>query len=138
MAILDFFKRIKEKKRFLRKREFKKEGSVIKDDGNVQKEKKIEDKKLFFGDVHRIINSPHTTEKSSNLKERDIYVFKVQPEANKIMIKNAVQKLYGAPVEKVNIIKISAKKKLVRGKWGKKPGYKKAVVYLKKGEKIEV
>lgn len=142
MAILNFFKRKKEKERFLRKRETTKE-KVKSEIFNVEKkseksaEKKIKETPVFEGG-YRIFKSPHFTEKSAGLNERGVYVFKIKPEANKIEIKKAVEKIYGAKAEKVNIIKVPAKEKFIRGKWGKKPGYKKALVYLKKGEKIEL
>ena len=83
------------------------------------------------------MNKPHITEKSGLLNERAVYVFKVKPRGNKITIKNAIEKLYGVSVNKVRVIPTPSKEKFIRGKWGRKPGYKKAVVYLQKGEKIE-
>ena len=139
MPLFDFFKRKKEKERFLRKREAKKE--KIKSEVFIP-EKKPDNKKEVketpaFEEGFRIFKSPHFTEKSAVLNEKSVYVFKIKPEANKIMVKDAVKKIYGMEAEKINIIKIPGKKKFIRGKWGKKPGYKKALVSLKKGEKIE-
>lgn len=146
MAILDFSafggKRKKEKERFLRKRETKEEKVksevfVIEKKSEKDAGQKIKETPVFE-EGHRIFKSPHFTEKSAGLNERGVYVFKIKPEANKIEIKKAIVKIYGVKAEKVNIIKVPAKEKFIRGKWGKKPGYKKAVVYLKKGEKIEI
>ncbi|TSD02308.1 MAG: 50S ribosomal protein L23 [Parcubacteria group bacterium Athens0714_24] len=67
---------------------------------------------------------PHIAEKSTNLGEKGIYVFKVKDNANKISISRAIKEMYGVTPIKVNIINL--------------PGLKKALVYLKKGDKIEL
>ena len=66
------------------------------------------------------------------------YVFKVSPRANKNEVKKAIEEVYGVKVEKINNINIPRKKR-VRGRTeGWKPGYKKAVVTLKEGDKIDL
>ena len=70
------------------------------------------------------------------------YVFKVSFDANKTEIKKAIEKMYNVKVEKVNIIHIPGKKRRlgrIEG-WrkGLKRGFKKAIVTLRKGDKIEV
>jgi len=85
-----------------------------------------------------IISSPHITEKTTVLTEKNVYVFRVSPRANKIMIKRAVKELYGFSPVRVNIVNIPSKVRSSRGKKGVKSGYKKAMVYLKKGDKIEL
>jgi large subunit ribosomal protein L23 len=72
------------------------------------------------------------------LKEKGVYGFRVRPDATKPMIKRAIEELYRVKVKKIGIVKMPSKKIFSRGRWGKKPGYKKALVYLKKGEKIEL
>jgi large subunit ribosomal protein L23 len=62
----------------------------------------------------------------------------VAPEANKNEIKKTVQDLYGVDVLKVNIIKVPGKKRRVGNHEGYKSGYKKAIVFLPKGQQIEV
>ena len=84
------------------------------------------------------LESPHVTEKASILAEDNKYVFKVSDRSNKIEIKKAVKELYHVKVESVNIIKIHRKKKRVGRKFGWKKGYKKAIVEIKKGQKIEI
>lgn len=82
----------------------------------------------------------HLSEKAGRLGEnpnQPTYVFEVPADANKILVKQAVFSLYQVKPRRVNIIKMPAKKIIVRGKPGRRPGYKKAVVYLKKGDKIE-
>jgi len=127
MAILDFFRRTKEKERFLRKRKFREQQPASDRLADFSSEKKDTEKNEVSdrGQIYRILN------------ERGVYVFKVKPRSNKITIKNAIEKLYGVSVNKVRVIPTPSKEKFIRGKWGRKPGYKKAVVYLQKGEKIE-
>mgnify|MGYP001563331718 CR=1 FL=1 len=81
---------------------------------------------------------PHITEKTSFLGEKDAYVFKVEPEFNKIMVKQAVKKQYNVEPVKVRIINIPGKTVFIRRRRAQRPGYKKAIVYLKKGEKITI
>lgn len=84
------------------------------------------------------ILSPHVTEKSTILSESGVYVFKVSSRSNKIIIKHAINELYGVVPEKINIVSVPSKTRRVRGKRGTKSGYKKAMIYLKKGDKIEI
>lgn len=88
-----------------------------------------------------IIKRPRITEKATDISMQEKnpgYVFEVWADANKIEIKRAIQERYKVTPVKINIIKLPAKKVIVRGKKGSKPGVKKAVVYLKTGEKIEL
>ncbi|MBI4837506.1 MAG: 50S ribosomal protein L23 [Candidatus Portnoybacteria bacterium] len=83
------------------------------------------------------MKSPHITEKAVGLGAQNKYVFKVSPDANGAEAKKAIQELYGVRVENVNIIKIPRKKRRVgRNEWFK-PGYKKIIVTLREGDKIE-
>ena len=98
--------------------------------------------KKGFLSAYRIIERPHITEKAGFLSEENKYVFRVFPKANKSEIKKVVQFLYGVKVEKVHIIH-SAPKKRRLGKsqgfrHGLKKGFKKAIVTLKEGEKIDL
>jgi len=88
--------------------------------------------------AYKILESPHVTEKASLLSESNRYTFKVSQRSNKIEIKKAVEELYGINVVNVNIIKIHRKKKRVGKTMGFKKGYKKAIIEIKKGQKIEV
>ena len=81
---------------------------------------------------------PHITEKATFLGEKNAYVFKVEPEFNKIMVRQAVKKQYNVEPTKVRIINIPGKMVFIRRRRAQKAGYKKAVVYLKKGDKITV
>lgn len=86
----------------------------------------------------RFLKEPHISEKATNLSEDGKYIFKVYKDANKSEIKKAISNLYGVAVKEVNIINIKTKIKLLRGKRGEKSGYKKAIVTLEKGHKIEI
>ena len=85
-----------------------------------------------------IIKKPRITEKSGIQAEAlGVYTFEVTDKANKKNIAKAVKELYKVTPVKVNITKLPSKKVFSRGKVGRKSGVKKAIVYLKKGDKIE-
>ena len=85
-----------------------------------------------------IIKKPRITEKSGLQAENfGVYTFEVTTKANKKNITKAVKELYKVTPVKVNIINLPAKVVFTRGKKGRKSGVKKAIVYLKKGDKIE-
>ena len=88
-----------------------------------------------------ILKSPLVTEKVSALNEQGKYGFIVEETANKVEIKNAVEKMYGVNVERVNTINVLGKKKTRFTKAGtlagRKPNYKKAIVTLAQGEVID-
>ncbi|MBI4114276.1 MAG: 50S ribosomal protein L23 [Candidatus Niyogibacteria bacterium] len=80
---------------------------------------------------------PLITEKSARMSEGGSYAFRVHDHARKPEIKKAVEELYGVRVEKVRLLYAPPKRRTHRGKEGIKPGYKKAMVMLRKGGKIE-
>ena len=88
--------------------------------------------------AYKVLESPHVTEKASDLAEKNKYSFKVSGRANKSEIKKAVEELYGVNVIGVSIINIHKKKKRVGRTMGFKKGYKKAIIEIKKGQSIEV
>jgi len=85
-----------------------------------------------------IINSLIFTEKSQRNESLNKYVFWVKNTANKIDIKNAVEKIYKVDVVKVNTMVCPGKAKTVRRERGYTPDWKKAQVTLKAGQKIEI
>ncbi len=87
-----------------------------------------------------IILSPRITEKGANLAEQGIYVFNVGRNANKIEIISAFRTLYQVNPRKVRVVSVPQKKVQTRGtnRKGKTAHGKKAYVYLKKGESIEI
>jgi len=90
-----------------------------------------------FNSLDTII-SPRITEKATSLSEHNKIVFKVHKGANKKTIKKSIEKIFKVNVIKINTITSKGKSKLVRGKITKKPGYKKAIVTLKKGQNIDL
>jgi len=87
-----------------------------------------------------IIHTASLTEKSSLLSEKqNKYVFRVAPRANKVQIKAAVEKLFSKKVVSVNTCNYAGKKKRERtANFGRKAHWKKAIVTLKEGEKIDL
>jgi len=145
MSLLDKFKKKKEEPK-VKKDSAKKEEVLIPKE-KVEKEA-IPEKKLSKADMkktvsaYNIIKEPCITEKASLLTEQNKYVFKVALKTNKIEIKKAIESIYNTKVKNVRVIHASPKKRRLgrREGWrgGLKHGFKKAIVTLKKGEKIEL
>ena len=91
-------------------------------------------------DLFDIIETASLTEKASLLSEKqNKYVFRVSPQANKIEIKRAVEQLFNKKVVAVNTANYAGKKKRERrADFGRKAHWKKAIVTLKDGEKIDL
>jgi len=86
-----------------------------------------------------IIETASLTEKSTLLSEKqNKYVFRVRPHANKIQVKQAVERLFQKKVVDVNTCNYAGKEKRVRGPLGRRPHWKKAIVTLAEGEKIDL
>ena len=92
-------------------------------------------KKFHYLDT---VISPNITEKSTSLSDFNKVVFKVNKGANKDSIKRSIEKIFKVNVIKINTINIKGKTKLIRNKKAFKPGYKKAIVTLKKGQSIDI
>lgn len=84
-----------------------------------------------------VIIRPRVTEKSGVLSQGNVYTFEVSKEANKGTVMNAVRAMYKVAPVKVAIINLPAKKVFVKGRRGTVSGLKKALVTLKKGDKID-
>jgi large subunit ribosomal protein L23 len=98
---------------------------------------------IHRGQHHDTIIRPRITEKSGIMSDPQaggaaVYTFEVRKNANKPMIAQAIKALYKVTPIKVRIINLPAKRVLVRGKRGTSNAVKKAMVYLKKGEKINL
>ncbi|MCX6719676.1 MAG: 50S ribosomal protein L23 [Candidatus Staskawiczbacteria bacterium] len=134
MALLDFLKskeEIEKSKKTVKKAE---KVSVVKPAVKTEV-KKIEKKGPFS---YEAIKRPHISEKASYLSEKDQYIFEVSPNYNKNEIKRSVEGIYGVNVLSVNVIKIPAKKRRLGKTQGFRKAYKKAVVTIKNGQKIEI
>ena len=87
--------------------------------------------------ITQIIKNPRITEKGSLNAESNVYTFDVVKNANKTEIKKAIFALYKVHPVKVNVLPVTKKNVAFKGHVNKKGGGKKALVYLKKGDKIE-
>lgn len=135
MAFKDIFK----------KRETKKEEKKI-DKVSGERMEELNDKtiihkkekRVVFGENYRILKSPHVSEKATELVGKNQYVFNVYERTNKLEIKRAIEEVYGTDVLSVKIIKVPQKKRRLGKISGFRKGYKKAIVKIKEGQKIEI
>ena len=88
--------------------------------------------------MYDVIRAPVITEKSTRLSEYNQVTFRVAPDATKPEIKAAVEGLFGVKVTGVNTIRQTGKVKRFRGRPGKRPDYKKAIVSLAEGDSIDI
>lgn len=87
---------------------------------------------------YTVVLNPILTEKSNQQKEDlNKVTFRVAPGATKRQIKEAVQNIFNVTVLDVHTVNMLGKKRRLRMHVGKKPDWKKAVVTLKAGDKIE-
>lgn len=88
-------------------------------------------------DARDVLKSPVISEKSVGLVEENKYTFWVDPAANKIEIKAAVEKMFKVTVVDVRTLTVKGKMKRVGRYQGKTPDRKKAIATLKAGDKID-
>lgn len=93
-----------------------------------------------MSDSTYLIQNIRLTEKASLLGEKhNQYVFRVDPRANKLQIKKAIEELFGKKVLRVNTSQYVGKKKRERrADFGRRAHWKKAIVTLAEGEKIDL
>lgn len=89
-------------------------------------------------DPHDIVKGMIRTEKGANLLPLNKYLFWVDKKVNKIEIRKAVEDIYKVKVAMVNTVMMRGKSKRVRYSIGKTPDWKKAIVTLKEGSKIDI
>lgn len=90
-------------------------------------------------DPRQIVLRPVLTEKTTgNIEHLNQYTFRVHSKANKVEIRKAIEEIFGVAVVRVNTLKKMGKPK--RRKWlvGRTPGWKEAIVTLRKGQKIDI
>lgn len=120
-----------------------------KDTEEIQKEKELVGEQEVLlptpslpkgGDEHsyQVVLSPHIAEKGTVLGELNKYIFKVNENVNKTEIKKAIGNLYKVEVAKVHILHMPSKFRRVGKHEGRKPGFKKAIITLKEGSKIDI
>jgi len=163
MSLLDFLKRKKEKKeikesppvvREAKETKVVKEKEIVKEIKVAEEKKEVEKmKKPSFVNVSKgkgrkkkksdkkfdsfIIQAPHITEKAIDLQTKDQYTFRVLLNSNKTEIKKTIEQLYNVDVLSVKIIKVPRKSRRVGKVSGWRKGYKKAIIRIGKGQKIE-
>ena len=134
MALLDF----------LKKKEEAKKAKPVKNTEKVSVSKKTVEAKPVKVKAktekfsYEAIKKPHISEKASYLSEKDQYIFEISPNSNKNEVKRAVEGLYGVDVLSVNVVKIPPKKRRLGKTEGFRKAYKKAIVKIKNGQKIEI
>lgn len=92
---------------------------------------------MLIKNVFDVIISPHYSEKATMQAELSKFTFKVAKNATKKSIKEAIKKLFSIDAISVNIINKDSKEKVFKGKIGRRPGFKKAIVTLPKGKVME-
>ncbi|MEK9628084.1 MAG: 50S ribosomal protein L23 [Nitrospinota bacterium] len=90
-------------------------------------------------DLYRVVNKPLVTEKGTTmLAEGNWVTFDVNMDANKIQIRDAIQKIFNVSVLKVNTQIVRGKRRRFGRTMGQSKAWKKAMVQLKEGDKIEI
>ncbi len=88
--------------------------------------------------MYDIVRAPVITEKATNVSEHNQVIFRVALNATKREVKAAVEGLFNVKVTAVNTIRVMGKMKRFRGRLGRRADYKKAVVTLGEGQRIDV
>jgi large subunit ribosomal protein L23 len=89
--------------------------------------------------LSEVLRRPLVTEKNTTIQApQGKYAFEVAAGANKNLVKQAVEKAFKVNVIKVNVMTVPGSRRTVRGKKMESPSWKKAVVTLKPGDKIEL
>lgn len=89
-------------------------------------------------DARDVLIRPLVTEKSTQLMAENQYAFRVALTANKYQIRDAVEKIFKVKVTNVNTVRMSGKKKRMGRFEGHRPDWKKAIVTLAEGDRIEI
>lgn len=85
-----------------------------------------------------LVQRPFITEKGTLFGTQGKYVFLVDGKANKSEIKKILEKEHSVHITRINIINAQPKERRQRGRVRIKPGFKKAIITLKKGEKLDI
>jgi len=88
--------------------------------------------------AYEVVRRPVITEKSTMLGEQSKYIFEVARTANKIDIKKSVEEVFKVHVLAVNIIHVAGKMRRLGRSQGRSPAWKKAIVTLQSGDRIEL
>ncbi|MCS6877024.1 MAG: 50S ribosomal protein L23 [Geminicoccaceae bacterium] len=93
---------------------------------------------MIKSSTYDVIIAPVITEKATMLSEKNQVVFKVRKDATKPEIRAAVEALFNVKVKAVNTMNVKGKVKRFRGRIGRRPDVKKAIVTLAEGARIDV
>ena len=88
--------------------------------------------------IYEVLRRPIITEKGTLMAENNQYAFEVAMDANKVMVKEAVEKRFGVNVLKVNVMRMPGKTRRFGRRVSTTPSWKKAIVTLAEGQTIEV
>jgi len=88
--------------------------------------------------MNGIIKGVRQTEKSTRLARHRQYVLEVVKDADKQQIKHATESFFNVSVVKVNTANVRGKWRRLTGRWGRRPAWKKAIVTVAEGQKIEL
>ena len=110
--------------------------TVLEKAENPKTEQPAEILKTDTGSAYQVLLHPVLTEKATRLASAGKYVFAVSPRANKSEIRKNVQKVYDVHVTEVKIINLHSKKRRYGKSSGSTSVRRKAIVYLREGEKI--
>ena len=89
-------------------------------------------------DIYDILRRPIITEKGTMMSVQHKYAFEVASGANKVMVAEAVEKIFKVNVTAVNVVHVPAKRRRVGKHHAMTAPWKKAIVTLQPGQKIEV
>ena len=85
-----------------------------------------------------VIKGVRQTEKATRVAVLDQYIVDVAADANKVEIRTSIEQLFRVKVTKVNTQTCHGKWRQLRVRWGQRPDWKKAIVTLAKGQKLEL
>jgi large subunit ribosomal protein L23 len=88
-------------------------------------------------DTRYLIKRPLITEKTTKMMEENKYCFLVDPKANKMQIRQAVEQIFNVKVKAVNTLNLLGKVKKMGRHEGRRPSWKRAIVTLEPGSRIE-
>ncbi|MBN1500672.1 MAG: 50S ribosomal protein L23 [Spirochaetes bacterium] len=88
--------------------------------------------------INDVLKKPVVTEKTTLLQQNNKYVFKIDKRATKTSVKEAINKMFKVIPAEVNIINVARKKKGLKFRNGVTPSWKKAIVTLKDGDKLDL
>ncbi len=150
MALLDILKKnppLLKLQRTQKNKDEKTEKTVTEESALAKKQKSVQKQKTENAPrsekekrehFSHILVRPRISEKAALQSGGNSYIFNVAQSANKIEIKKAIKEIYNVSPIRVNVINMKSKQKMVRNRLGKTASYKKAIVFLKDGDSIEL